>query len=111
MGYSTCTGRTAPSHPEYPRILHTKEVRSCDGCDSCSKCDGYRAKIMWCWVCCGMMRSCPNCVVKIADHIVSKGPPEKWPGSPAIDWSARPEIARGYRVAERIHAKAIKGGK
>jgi len=95
MGYSICNGNIQNRH----------ERRTCDGCDRCPKCNGFAMIRMYCWLCCGPVYSCPSCANRLAQHIVSKGPPRReMYGEQAINWAADPRIVRGYNRAVKLAA-------
>ncbi len=89
MGHTTCLGR--------PEARHL-EARTCDGCDRCPWCDKLTMANLWCWQCCGKLTACTGCALRLAEHIVEKGPP---PATPEGDFRF-PEALAGYRAALSI---------
>lgn len=86
MGYTTCLGK--------PETKHYQEERCCDGCGRCPHpfCGNFMLLKLWCWTCCGRLVACPGCALRVAQHVVKRGPPEG-------QWAERPEVLAGYRAA------------
>lgn len=94
MGYTTCLGK-----PSWPH----RETRSCDGCDRCPRCAGFTAVNLWCWKCCGKLTACPECALRLAEHIVKSGPAPEETGIEGVVGNFRfPEALAGYRAALSI---------
>lgn len=103
MGFSTCQGGkwiSTPGGGGYPSLPTHKSTRTCDGCDKCPKCDNFRITHLYCWRCCGPVKACPDCKLKLSQHIVEAGPPQK-------GWEEYADVVRGYERAVKI-VKAVK---